>query len=92
MRGQNHKQGSGGDSRQSWFMELQGLDDAIAYRMTRLALPCRDCDEAEDRCDDHACDVVLLSGYQQRVEALFEQEANADSSKTPATAAGSSRD
>lgn len=81
MTGQNRSGGQDGDPRQSWFTELQGLDDAIAYRTTRLALPCPDCDEVEDRCDDHSCDVLLLSGYQRRIETLLQEEATTRSSK-----------
>ena len=67
MTGQNRSGGQDGDPRQSWFTELQGLDDAIAYRTTRLALPCPDCDEVEDRMTiTHATCCCSLSGYQRR--------------------------
>lgn len=54
-----------------WFQELQGLDDAIAFRRARLAQPCPDCALAEERCDDHACDVTLIAGYRQLATALL---------------------
>lgn len=54
-----------------WFQELQGLEDAIAFRAARLAQPCPDCDLTEDRCDDHSCDVALVAGYRQRAAALL---------------------
>lgn len=58
--------------RRSWFQELQALDDAIAFRAARLAQPCPACDRSQDRCDDHSCDVALLSGYRQKAAALLE--------------------
>jgi hypothetical protein len=44
---------------------LQTLDDAIAFRLDRLKLPCPDC-TADQKCHDHATDVDLISGYQER--------------------------
>jgi hypothetical protein len=46
---------------------LQSLDDAIAYRRARIAVPCADCDgiEVDRRCDDHACDLMLIAAYQR---------------------------
>jgi hypothetical protein len=45
------------------FQRLQALDDAIAYRRARVAVPCPDCDPAPAgrRCDDHACDMMLIA-------------------------------
>ena len=63
----------GGDSRRHQFIESQGLDDAIAFRLARLAGPCPDCDEANGLCDDHYCDVDLISGYRQRAAAKHRQ-------------------
>jgi hypothetical protein len=37
---------------------LQSLDDAIAFRLSRLSLPCPDC-TADQKCIDHACDLYL---------------------------------
>jgi hypothetical protein len=54
-----------------WFQELQGLDDAIAFRVARLAQPCPNCELAGDRCDDHSCDVALVAGYRQRAVGLL---------------------
>jgi hypothetical protein len=50
-----------------WFQRLQALEDAIAYRRARVAVPCPDCGAAGPggRCDDHACDLHLIAGYQQ---------------------------
>jgi hypothetical protein len=67
----NHDQEQGGHPMRPWFQELQGLDDAIAFRLARLAQPCPDCGLTEDRCDDHSCDVALLAGYRQRAVALL---------------------
>ena len=44
---------------------LQSLDDAIAFRLSRLSLPCPDC-TADQKCIDHACDLDLIAGYQDR--------------------------
>lgn len=44
---------------------LQSLDDAIAFRLSRLASPCDDCTLSE-RCDDHAGDEHLVDQYQER--------------------------
>ena len=46
----------------------QSLDDAIAFRLGRLNLPCPDC-TADQRCIDHACDLDLTAGYQDRYAA-----------------------
>ena len=44
---------------------LQSLDDAIAFRLNRLNLPCQDC-TAGRKCIDHAYDVDLMARYQDR--------------------------
>ncbi len=49
---------------------LQSLDDAIAFRVSRLNLPCPDC-TADRRCTDHACDLDLIAGYRDRYAAAF---------------------
>jgi hypothetical protein len=49
---------------------LQSLDDAIAFRQSRLNLPCPDC-TADDKCIDHACDLDLIAGYQDRYAAAY---------------------
>jgi hypothetical protein len=43
------------------FLRLQALEDAIAYRLARLAVSCPGC--GVHRCDDHAVDVILIAGY-----------------------------
>ena len=52
------------------FRQLQALEDAVNYRMARLAVPCGRCKPtaAGGRCDDHACDVALIAGYLQAAE------------------------
>jgi hypothetical protein len=55
---------------------LQTLDDAIAFRLNRLSLPCPDCAPGQ-RCVEHACDASLVAGYQERYAAAF-QDAVAD--------------
>ena len=67
----DHDQEPDGQPMRPWFQELQGLDDAIAFRVARLAQPCPDCDLTDDRCDDHSCDVALVDGYRQRAAALL---------------------
>ena len=61
----------------SWhrFRELQALEDAVNYRLARLAVPCPHCQPAEagGRCDGHACDVALIAGYLQAAEATMTQ-------------------
>jgi hypothetical protein len=47
---------------------LQALDDAIAHRRARLALPCPDC-RPGDRCDEHACDENLVAAYHRMARA-----------------------
>lgn len=49
---------------------LQSLDDAIAFRLGRLARPCLDC-AAERRCTAHSYDERLAERYQARYAAAF---------------------
>lgn len=57
---------------------LQSLDDAMAYRSSRLDLPCRDCRPGQ-KCTDHAGDVRLLETYQERyIEAFRDAVAGMD--------------
>ena len=72
------------------FRELQALEDAVNYRMARLAVPCVRCKPAAagGRCDEHACDVALIAGYLQAAKdtmtALAEltQDMRKDSGRT----------
>jgi hypothetical protein len=51
---------------QDQFRHLQALDDALAFRLARVAIPCPDCDKAaEGKCDDHAVDLVLIELYKR---------------------------
>lgn len=50
--------------------KLQLLDDAIAYRLSRLDLPCPCCGPA-GRCDEHGRDEELVTGYVDRYAAVF---------------------
>ena len=61
-----------GVAEQGWFQRLQALEDAIAYRQARIAVPCPDCQAAVPggQCDDHACDVHLIAGYQQAARVV----------------------
>ncbi len=81
------------------FRELQALEDAVNYRLARLAVPCVSCRPAVagGRCDEHACDVALIAGYLQAAEdtmtALTEltQDMRTDGGRTcrpPATSEG----
>ena len=51
--------------------QLQALEDAIVLRRARAGAYCCDCDESPGgRCDDHACDLRLIAGYEQDARAL----------------------
>ena len=46
------------------FNRLQALDDAIAFRAARAAMPCPDCAALPaGRCDDHGTDLFLIGQY-----------------------------
>jgi hypothetical protein len=53
------------------FLRETTLEDAIAYRLARLAAPCPDCgnDPAANRCTDHLCDLDLLVIYHKALKA-----------------------
>ncbi len=57
------------------FRELQMLEDAVNYRLARLAAPCTQCQRAVagSRCDDHAIDVSLVAGYMKLAETVMEE-------------------
>jgi hypothetical protein len=57
------------------FRELQILEDAVNYRLARLAAPCRECQRAGagSRCDDHAIDVSLVAGYLKLAETVMQE-------------------
>ena len=67
---QQHRSDSGVVAR-GWFQYLQALEDAIAYRRARTTAPCADCRASGRRCDDHACDLHLITAYQQRAMAAI---------------------
>lgn len=54
------------------FRELQALEDAINYRLARLAVPCPHCEPGAvgDWCDEHACDVALIAGYLESARVM----------------------
>ena len=52
------------------FRRLQALEDAIAFRRARVSARCGDCDRARGRCDDHACDLMLIAGYERDAREL----------------------
>ena len=55
---------------------LQSLDDAIAYRSSRLDMPCPDCTRQRlsgQRCTEHTCDIGLLEDYQERYLQEFHE-------------------
>jgi hypothetical protein len=54
------------------FQRLQALDDAIAYRRARVVASCPDCDPGpgDHKCDDHACDLMLIAGYHRAAQAV----------------------
>jgi hypothetical protein len=47
---------------------MQTLDDAIAFRRSRLAAPCGDCGPGRP-CPDHVSDARQITSYQQRHHA-----------------------
>jgi hypothetical protein len=64
------------------FLKETSLEDAIAYRLWRLAQPCPDCgtDPAANRCGDHLGDLDLLVTYHRALKAA-ERESRAVSSE-----------
>jgi hypothetical protein len=53
------------------FLRETSLEDAIGYRLWRLAQPCPDCgtDPAANRCGDHLGDLDLLVTYHRALKA-----------------------
>jgi len=50
---------------------IQALEDALIFRRARSMSLCADCAETPGgRCDDHACDLELITGYQQDLNEL----------------------
>jgi hypothetical protein len=82
------------------FRELQALEDAVNYRLARLAVPCVRCRPAAEggRCDEHACDVALIAGYLQAAEntmtalAELSQDMRKDGGRTRRPPATTSED
>jgi hypothetical protein len=64
------------------FLRETSLEDAVAYRLWRLAQPCRDCgtDPAANRCVDHLGDLDLIVAYHQ-VLRTTERESRAAQSE-----------
>jgi hypothetical protein len=64
------------------FLQETSLEDAIGYRLWRLAQPCPDCgtDPAANRCDDHLGDLDLLVTYHRALKAA-ERESRAARTK-----------
>ena len=54
------------------FRELQALEDAVNYRLARLAVPCPHCEPGAvgGWCDEHACDVALIAGYLESARVM----------------------
>jgi hypothetical protein len=61
------------------FLNLQALDDAIAHRQARISGPCPDCGPGPDapRCDEHACDQMLIAAYREAAQAAVAEIENA---------------
>ena len=55
------------------YRELQALEDAVNYRLARLAVPCPRCEPGAvgGWCDEHACDVALIAGYLHAAEVTM---------------------
>jgi hypothetical protein len=57
------------------FQELQALEDAINFRLVRLAVPCSRCGPGAtggDRRDEHTCDAALIAGYLAAAYAVMD--------------------
>jgi hypothetical protein len=53
------------------FRLMQALEDAVVFRRARSTTPCADCiDTPGGWCDDHACDLDLIAGYQDDLAEL----------------------
>ncbi|MGH3276467.1 MAG: hypothetical protein ACRDNZ_19330 [Streptosporangiaceae bacterium] len=55
------------------FRELQMLEDAVNFRLARLAAPCLECQRAAagSRCDDHSVNVSLVAGYMKLADTVM---------------------
>lgn len=62
-----HRRPSISERRQ--FRRMQAFEDAIAYRLARVATPCTDCTASEpgEKCDDHARDLELIDEYADEI-------------------------
>jgi len=62
------------------FLRESTLEDAIAYRLARLSMPCPDCgnDSAANRCDDHLGDLDLIVTYHQALKAAARESRAAE--------------
>lgn len=50
---------------------VQALDDAMDYRLARVAAPCGDCEKAAGgKCDDHSSDLDLIEFYRHEQAVL----------------------
>jgi hypothetical protein len=65
--------------------ELQTLDDALAYRLGRLAQPCPPCPPGR-HCPDHAGDHGLIADYRRRHGPARVDEVMRTGDGTPPTA------
>jgi len=65
------------------FRLMQALQDALVFRRARSLALCAECHEAPGgRCDDHACDLGLIAGYEQdflAIHALLPGDASSGS-------------
>jgi excisionase family DNA binding protein len=52
--------------------DLQCLDDATAWRQSRLDAPCAACVPGA-ACHDHASDAALITRYRERQQAIFDE-------------------
>jgi hypothetical protein len=66
---------------QAECQHLQALEDAIAYRRARVTAPCPDCTASGQKCDDHACDLNLITAYQRTAIAILDASSRTDVSR-----------
>jgi hypothetical protein len=65
------------------FLRETSLEDAVAYRLWRLAQPCPDCgtDPAANRCVDHLGDLDLVVAYHQVLRTAARESRSAPSER-----------
>ena len=76
---------------------LQALEDALTFRRARSMTLCMDCHLAPEgeRCDDHACDLNLIAGYEKdfrEIQAAVDAGIARDRARRPRGAGATRQD